>query len=95
MSKLYDLKLMGNEVIEITEEQKVNIVEAVVNDRSHISVGESFIKVSAIMAIMPSKKNNPYYSQYLKFKNDTGKNIPFDNYLDQIGYQPNALTEGK
>lgn len=85
MSQLYDLKIVGGETIEITEEQKKKIL-SYSGTTGFLEIGDSLVRTSAIMAIVPSKKDHPKFKEYVRHKNNSGSKISFETYLDEINY---------
>lgn len=89
MSKLYEVILFGNERIEISEEQAEQIKGLADKDTS-FEVENAWFKSSAIMAILPSKKNHPKFTAWQNFLGSSGSRVSFETYLDQINYPRNT-----
>lgn len=80
----YNLKLVSNETIEITDEE-AETLKTQIEQLTSISVQGAWIRTSAIMAILPSKKNDPNYQKYLNDKNNYNYRGSFESWQDEAG----------
>lgn len=83
---LFLVKLVGDEEIEVNQEQADAIKLAIESGAASITIGDAWIRSTGIMSITPSQRDHPKYRLWIREKGN-GYRSSFETFLDEINYR--------